>query len=415
MSEQVDPNLVEILVDGMSYRGWTDVTVTAALDEAARSFSVQITEQSPIDEPGEFMGWPIMPGNEVSVRLGGKVAVTGYVDARQSSYSFSAHGVQVDGRSKTADAIDSSVDEPRGEFKKIRLDALAKRLAAAHGISVKVEGDAGEPFDVVRIQPGETAFETIDRLARMRGLIVTDDAEGGLVIRKDGGEGGAQIMLIEGENILSGRATFREDQKYSKVKVKAQRPRASEDDEAADGEDADGDYFDDIEAEAEDKAVKRKRTLVIVAEEPGDKNAAQERAEREVAKRKAETIEAGITVQGFFSSPGKLWAPGDKVHVSSPMLHLDRALVVKSITFKQSFSGGSTTELTLTIPEALTSKGKGKGDGKSSDPAEGGDYWKEGGKAGGTGRAAKPTGKTPSRGGTGGKSFPVSDYWSDRA
>lgn len=415
MNGATDPNLVEIVVNGMSYRGWTDVTVTAALDEAARTFSVEITEQSPLDMAGEFMGWPVVPDDEVQVRLGGQVVVTGVVDSRQASYTFQAHGVQVSGRSKTADAIDGSIDEKGGEFKKVRLDALAKKLAAEHDIEVTIEGDTGKEFDVVRVQPGETTFELIDRLARQRGFTITDDENGNLVLRKEGEES-APIRLVEGENILSGRATFKGDQKYSKVKVKSQRPRASDDDEEADGEEADGDYFDDIEAEAEDTATKRKRTLVIQAEEPVDKEGAQERADREVAKRKAEAIEAGFTVQGFFSSPGKLWKPGDRVHVISPMLLLDRVLVVKSLTFKQSFSAGSTTELALTIPEALKSgkgSGKGKNEGGASGPAEGGDYWKEGGK--GSGKAAPAKGKTPSTGGSGGKSFPVSNYWSDQA
>lgn len=405
MSESIDPNLVEIIVNGMSYRGWTDVTATAALDEAARSFSVSITEQSPLDEAGGFMGWPVMPGDDVEVKLGGQKVITGYVDSRQASYSFTEHGVQVSGRSKTADAIDSSADQPRGEFKNVRLDALAKTLCAETGLTVTVEGDAGKPFPVVRIQPGETAFEVIDRLARMRGLTVTDDEEGGLIL-SDGEGKGEPIRLVEGDNILTGTATLRADQKYSKVKVKGQRPRASDDDEEADGETADGDYWDDIEAEAEDKTVKRKRTLIIQAEEPGDEDAVKERADREVAKRKAETIECGVTVVGFFSSPGKLWKPGDRAHVISPMLHLDRTLVVKSVTWKQSFNDGSKTELTLTIPEAVEKKKKG--DAGDKEP-EGGDYWKDGGKAG------KSTGKTPSRGGKGGEKFPVSDYWKDTA
>lgn len=364
--------IVEVRVNGNAYTGWADVKVTAGLDEAARTFELSIVASGSNDQGArsEFLAWPIKVDDDIEVRLGGVTAVKGVVDARQGVLTFKDTGLQVSGRSKTRDAIDSSVDEPGGEFKDVRLDALAKRLYGKHGINVKVEGDVGKPFPVVRIQPGETTHELIDRLARARGLILTDDDEGNLVLKDEGDKGsGEAYELIEGFNILGIRATHRADNQFKKVKVKGQRPRVTDEDEDADEDDENG--LDDVEAEAENADATRERTLVIVSEEPGDKDAMKDRAGRELAKRAAEGIEATVTLQGFHKAPGKLWAPGDKVFVRSPAMQLAREMVVKQVSWAQDFDNGSTTELDLCPPEAVKKPKKGKSSGGKDDKGKG--------------------------------------------
>lgn len=357
--------IVEVRVNGSKFTGWTDVTVKRSLEKNASSFSLSIVEKPP--SGAGVLSWPIKAGDAVDVMIGGVRAIRGYVDSRQGAWSFTDHTLQIDGRSKTGDMIDCSADEPKGEFKGVTLDALARRLLKPFGLQVTVKGDMGAPFPVVRLQPGETPFEVIERLARNRGLYVTDDEEGNLVLADGEALGeAAPVELAEGKNVLAASESAQTDKKHSKVKVKGQRPRVTDEDEAADEDESNG--LDDVEDEAEDDTVGRHRPLILPADEPGDKAAMKDRAEREVAKRKAEGVEYSVTVQGFFARPGRLWTPGDRVRFASPMLQVDRELAIKEVEFKQSFGEGSITQLSLCQPSALK---KGKGGKKGAKGAAG--------------------------------------------
>jgi prophage tail gpP-like protein len=401
----------KVTVNGVDYTGWTEVEIEASMTEAARTFRLQVSEEG--TEAG-FMSWQIRPDDEATIDLDGQRAVTGYIDARQAAYSGDTHTIQISGRSKTADIIDSSVDEEGGQFNDYKLEAIAQRLAKKHKVKTKTgKEETKEPFKDVQVQPGETVHELVERLARLRGKTVTDDKDGNLVIDEADLDKEAECHLIEGVNILEAAATLRSDKKFKKVKVKGQRQGSDEEDD---------EDVSEVEAETEDEDATRERTLVLLAEEPITKEDAKTRTDQEVARRAAEGIEAEVTVWGWHMFPGKLWEPGAMVHLTSPMLLVDRKMIVKSLSWKQSDSAGTITVLKLTPPEALTTKSKkGKGDKASKENAElstdGDDYWKEPGsksaEKSSAGAGAKKKATTPAKGGKGGQTFSPDDYWSN--
>ncbi|MFN3686092.1 phage baseplate assembly protein [Salinarimonas sp.] len=357
-----------ITIEGTVFEGWKEVEVSRSLDDAAASFSLEVTEK---DFGVTFAAARISPGDGCTVHLDGILAVTGFVDVVQREFSSSDHGVSVSGRSKTADLVDATPDVQGGQFQGYDVAAVSGAVAEGFEAEVSVELDESEPIEDVQTWPGETAFRTIERLARQQGGIVTDDPSGRLVVKRIDPDAPPVAALVEGQNILAASATFRADKRHSEVIVKGQRPGTDE----AFAEDA-----AQLEARVIDPAVRRHRPLVIIAEEPGDQAALRRRADWEVAQRAAEAVEAQVSVVGWTYAPGALWTPGDAVRLTSPMLAVDSVLVIKKATYTQTVKGGTITSMTLCPPEALTTK------------------------------PAKPAGQAQGRG-RDGQSFALSDNW----
>jgi len=335
-----------VVLGGATYTGWKSVEVSRSMGEAAATFSLDVHDQWAVAP--NWAPWPIHAGDPCQILLDGVLVVTGYVDDHQISYDADSHGQQISGRSKTGDLVDSSVMKKGGEWKDKTIDKILAPETQKFGVPLSLEGDPGAPFPKVRLQQGETPFELGDRLARMRGLTLTDSSAGALRLLSLVG-GGAGGSLVEGENILAASATHRADQRHSEYIVKGQRPATDQ---------AFGKQAAQIEAKAQDGNVKRYRPKLILAEQPGDKKDMRVRADQEAAKRAAESLEASVTVQGW-QGPGGLWQAGQLVQLVSPMLAVNRTMVVRSITYRLSDATGTITEMQLAVPESLTTKPSG--------------------------------------------------------
>ncbi|PTT89260.1 phage tail protein, partial [Pseudomonas sp. HMWF031] len=101
---------LELLVNGMNYAGWTQIGVTRAVDASSGAFTVTLTErwEGQAGMAAQEEPWPILPGDQCEVRLGGVPMVIGYVDIFKPSFSANDHAINIQGRDKTADLIDCS-------------------------------------------------------------------------------------------------------------------------------------------------------------------------------------------------------------------------------------------------------------------------------------------------------------------
>jgi len=367
-------DLCQVYCNGRIFEGWTDIAVTRSVQDMAGRFRLAITE--PVNGAGKVLGWQIRPGDPIRVKLGGVQVLDGFVDVRQAGYDAESHGVEIQGRSKTAAAIETAAvtedGAPAGPFTDYTLEEIARSLLAPYEIGLKVIGDIGAPFANVSAQVGESVFEMLERLARLRGFHLFDDAEGELVLANKT-EDSAPIGLVEGVNILAATATIDLSQASSDLFVFGQ---AVGDDEAS-GADV-----------ANQKAVAKNsgmplpvpRRKVIVLEAPGGKEDMKARADREMAEEAAKQTTAQVTVQGWHTADGTLWKPFMMVKLTSPMLLVDREMLVAAVEFLQSDGSGTVTNLDLMTPEAFqkvaaesTSPVPTTEDGTEPDSTEGDD------------------------------------------
>ncbi len=353
------PGTVSLIVNGMIYEGWITAEVSRSVREMAGQFNFEVSERwsGGNDRPASLQGWRIREGDPCVVAYAGVPVVTGYVDTYCPRYDADSHAVRIQGRSKTADMVDSAAepDVPTGEMRKVTLDQIANKIAKPHGIKVKVDADIADPFDVIRALPGETKHEMLERYARHRAVAMTDDTDGSLRLLQVQ-DGAPVATLIEGVNILEASATLRADNRYSDYEVKGQDH----------GDDNSwGQEKSEISSKVKDGAIKRYRPFTLVDDVKTAKIGARKRCEWECASRSGESTKAQVKIVDWFRSPGQLWMPGDRALVVSPMLAINRVLAVENVSHHQSDRGGTTTDLSLVPVEALNPKAGGGSGGAS--------------------------------------------------
>lgn len=336
-----DDNLT-VEINGQVYEGWKSARVSRSLDHCAADFDLTVTERWAVGGTGDAP-WQIKPFDACTVSAGGEPLITGFVDYYGPGFDAMSHGVRIAGRSKTEDIIDCMPDIPGGQYDNYKLDKIAKAVCGPFGISVVVAAgtDLGEPFPNATIQKSETAFEFIDKLCGLRGVLAFDDEKGNLVLAQAGAAGSAGA-LIQGENILAATGSLSADKRYQKYVVLAQAPLA----------------FDGQEAQLEvigtatDSGVPRFRRYVEMAQDPADTARAKLRALWRAAHNFGEATQATITVQGWRQAGGDIWKVNQLVTVTCPYLQLDQQLLIGRISLILD-DKGRRTELLVAPPEAF--------------------------------------------------------------
>jgi Mu-like prophage tail protein gpP len=331
---------VTVFVNGAEYSGWKDATALASIDSVCGEFAVGVFDKwGQMQIPKE-----IKPGDRCQVLLGDVPVNTGYVDEVSPAISATSHGITIKGRDKTADMVDCSAVLDSYEYRGIQLDAFAQMLCGPFGIPLKVETDMGAPFERIAINPGDTTYSCLEFVARQRGVLLTTDGEGALVLSARGKFEAAGDALVEGANIKAGTATFSFRDRFSDYLVHGQKPAF------LDGAE---DPKENEIGKARDPNVMRHRPLLLTAEFWTTAESALIRAENICANRAGHSTRVNIRVVGWRQSSGELWRPGLRLPIVSPNLYLDGAeMVISTVRYTFSDSGGTECELEMTRPDA---------------------------------------------------------------
>lgn len=342
-------NFVILTVAGKQYGGWKSVRIGAGIERLSRDFELSVTDK-----------WPgstsqvrrIQPGDLCEVRIGNDLVCTGYVDATPVDYDAGSITIMIRGRSKTADLVDCSADNSGGQFRQANAAEVARKLAGQYGIEVVEEAAAGSAMVEHQIKPGETAFESLDRVARARQVLLTDNAEGALVIASPGSAGRASDALVLGENVLSASAGFDFSEVYSQYVAKGQVGRAGND----------ADFGDDSAAiaaqqrgQASDNSIKRRRVLIVRQSGHADSATCQQRADYEQRVRSAKANEIRYRVQGWRQRNGELWRPNLRVSVRDGLMAVNGTRLISEVVYTLD-DGGTVAELVTVPPDAFATE-----------------------------------------------------------
>lgn len=328
---------VQLRIDGQAYGGWKQISVERGIEACCNAFELSVTERW----AGQDTARPIRPGVACEIAIDGEIVITGFVDDVAIAHSATDHTVTVRGRDKTADLVDCSAVHRTGAWSNVALAQIAADVARPFGVQVVVETDIGAAFPQWQIQEGETAFECIERAARMRGVLLTTSAAGALVLtRASSAHSGAALVL--GQNLKSASGTFTTRDRYSAYTVKGTMP----------GTDlTTPEQHASPSAAALDEGVTRYRPLVVVAEDNGDPSVLADRAawERNVRYGRAARVDA--VVQGWRAGRG-LWTPNTLVRYQDSFMGLDGDLLIANARLTLDGEGFS-AQLALTRREAF--------------------------------------------------------------
>jgi len=227
---------ITILIDNQELSSWSDVEVTLSID----SFdTVQFTapfEPSRKDLRAAFQPFSYKP---IQVKLNGDLLFTGTMvgvdpscDSDSGTVSVTAYakpGVLCDCTVPGNYAVQTQMRDSAGRpvvavgtypraFKDITLENITAQLCAPFGVAFQFREPSGAPFKYVAIEPEETIHSFLVELAKQRGLLITNLADGSMLFWKSRSGGVPVVQFAEGEPPLTSvRATFSPQAYFSHV------------------------------------------------------------------------------------------------------------------------------------------------------------------------------------------------------
>lgn len=351
---------VQLIVGGKAYIGWTGVSITRRVEAIAGDFRLDIA--------GPRLPWRISDESVCTLKIGDETVISGFVDESRRVFDGGGCMLSASGRDRAAALVDSSVLLKKWEFKGVSAFDICTAVADPFGIRVGLQkglvqeailGGGGpayrpapdapaapsvtEPFEKISLNPGETAFEVIDRVCRVVGVLPISDGLGGLVLSRAGAEQ-TTTALVEGENLLSADFVSDASGRFRRYVVRGQS-RGSDTRYGASAAAVSG--------EASDMGVVREeRVLLIRPHGSVTTREARQIAEWECAIRKARARRAAVVVQGWHQRNGKLWPINAVVGISSPSLGLDGTMLISEVSFELSAEVGTITRLSLVQPDS---------------------------------------------------------------
>ncbi|ARB29975.1 baseplate protein [Pseudomonas tolaasii] len=323
-------NIVTLTVDGLDYGGWKSVQISADLERQFRTFSLNITWQW----PGQTLAVPIKPGARCQLRIGCDLVLTGYVFKAPVSYDAGQISLSIEGGSLTQDLVDCAAINRPGQWRQQTLLSIVNALATPYGVAVHSEIAETTRLHTHSIVPGETVFQSIDRLLTLYRVFSTDDAEGRLVLAAPGSAGRASDSLQLGRNILSANAPRDFGSVFSEYRVIGQHKGGDQQTVAS---------VSEVSGTCVDAKASRKRVTLINEPTQLTPELAQQRADWEGATRTGKALTTTYRVQGWRQSNGELWRHNMLVRVVDPVLGFDQDMLVSNVTWSLTEQGSVTT------------------------------------------------------------------------
>lgn len=337
-------------VNKQIYEGFKNIKLSRSLTSLTGSFEIVLVDKFNVEK----VDFELKPGLEISCKIGKRPFYKGYIDKLAISLAAGSRNLTISGRDKTGDLVDCS-HVGKNEFNNMKLEAIAKELVRPFGIDVIIFAETGAPFTKFTIAQGDTVFQSLEKLAKQRNLLLTSSPEGNLVFEKKGIIRSSS-ELIEGFNIRNAGIELDNTERFSNYHVKSQAIGLL-------GIPADASQAKGM---AQDEGIDRYRPTVILNESQGDGKTAQQRAEWEASLRSAKACNVSVVVVGWTQIAGELWATNQLVHIDCPSIGVKQDMLISKVNFELS-ENGKITELELIRPDAFEFKPKIK---KEKDPLD---------------------------------------------
>lgn len=312
---------------------YKSIALSSSADDAVSTANLDLV---PV---GDGVG--VIPGQEVTIKAGQDLLLTGYVRDVSPSHDKDGRNLAVSVCSRTVDATECSCDHPTGEFLDMDIVAIAKELDT---LKIGIESDGSLPKEPRhKLKPGASLFHTIEKRVRSRGALLYDTPKGRLKIATKP-EGTHEGGLIFGENILNASSTMTERGRYSEVSIR--------------GQSSDGTSKQQLraQAKAKDNGVSRLRPKIILHEGETTVDRMKSRAKWRVKRGVGNAAAASITVTGWRDAGGKIWTRNWLVYVENDWIGIRGMMIIKSVVLNQvADDGGDGTTATLEVadPRAL--------------------------------------------------------------
>ena len=342
---------VFLMVSGAALRGFQEINITRSKKDAALSFAMKATNPA-----WQASAWALREGADIEIYAGGDLLLRGQIDVYESDTESGSREVRVNGRSKSAKAV----DHPPAKHKTGRVDNKTLLDAAKEfdefgvGFSSDVSLSA---IPKLQRDPRESVWQTLNRYAQQAGVFLEGQPDGSIKITRGGKERHAGAFIDENPPVKKISVKFDQSKKRSPIIDRSQR--------------ALGIGKDNLRQEIKtyDETVGAYRPAVIFNEPDVALSEMKKRADWQRLRQNAASTSASVTTYGWRDSAGKLWTPGHLIFCQYPIERLDQDLQIESVTYTLG-PEGTISKLTLVDPATSGGKRGKSGSDKAWNPRE---------------------------------------------
>lgn len=352
-----------LTLDGVPYTNFTKLSVTQSIEDFAGVFNFEATD---VDGTFNRDDYPAKIGSFCRVTIDDIAVLTGYVEVIDISQDAESHSVNIAGRDVTCDLVDSSVP-PSLNFsaQTISLEKMINDLQDLIGLDLPIINEVADLTDfdsdtIFSLEAQGTIFEFLEPLARKKGVLLTTDGNGSIVITRGGfgGELGKDIfnILKDGEsgnnNVISSRITYDYSDRFQEYIGGSQSnlQALSDLDSDVDNES----ITNSIASVIDDKAPRDTRKFYFIAEETTNTADLNTRINWEANVRKTRSRVYEATLEGHTITGGVPYWFNEKAIVIDDPMGVSERMLVQSVTFTESVADGELTTLKFVYRDAYT-------------------------------------------------------------
>ncbi|MFA5826281.1 MAG: phage tail protein, partial [Gallionellaceae bacterium] len=334
------PEKVELSIAGNRHSDWSSYEIDSDLMIPADAWSMTLGMS------GNEMPPDVTPAAPVLVKIDGQTVLTGRVDEITHTVNKTTHAFSISGRDNAAALLDCSA--PIFSKQEATLKEVAAALVHDFGIAQpKILADKTRICKKIAVDPGDTAWNMLARVAEANGLWPWFRPDGQLVIGgPDYSVAPAATLILRrdgnGNNVLSLVKNESVAERFSRVTVYGQAP---------------GTLFEpgrhSLHGSADDTGLAPVwfRPKIVIDHEADSPAVCEDRAEKIISDARLQGFSLTAIVRGHYANRemALLWEPGMRIKVISEPhgIMQEQVFFLMGRKFMRSRSEGTRTEVRL--------------------------------------------------------------------
>lgn len=357
-------NIITLNKEDKTYSNFLSFNISKDLENASGSFKFEASVS-------DLETFPFKVGDAIQVAIDGENFITGFIDIMSPEGSRGNHIINIEGRDKISDLIDSQIQAIAIKAPITMVDLISKvcKLVGYQVVSSKKPylgknndneisiinnyGDIEIFKERIDLRNGESGWNLIQKYAEKRQLVITCNGDGNIVINKIGSEKAVTILKNikneENNNIKNTNFSINVTNRFHNYIVKSNNTKSPESEN--DGYQVGFAY---------DRSIRKTRTLLMIAQVQMTSGDCQKKAEWEANIRKADSIKYCVEIFGFRQnlkdkiSENPLWNINQLVYVKDSFAGINDEMLIKSINYSKTKDKGSVTKIELIDKLAYT-------------------------------------------------------------
>lgn len=342
---------MKIEVNGEVYEGFLEANASIFLDKLTSTFKFRTTSD-------DAKALPFVGGEECVILVSNQKIITGFIESVEVDGDKDTHNISISGRDKTCDLLDSTIGSLSDIKAPISLKRIIQKVIRHIGTDIDVIDKVNPRLfskteDITAPEPGQDAWELIEKYARKRQVLLSSNADGDIVITEsDAIHSGVTLQHKVNDNtnnVLKYSVKYDTTERYNLYEMITQMsPIAAMIAQLTNA------GIVNQSAKSVDNNVRKGRQFVLVAESPGSGSEQKLRVDWERNVRKARARVYGATVNGFRNDNGNVWAINELVFVNDEFAGIHADMLINSVSFSINSDSGRSTILELVEKDAFS-------------------------------------------------------------